>query len=71
VSAPLAGSCRGCRHFNDRPLDLEAAFPGLASLSSAFAAVRSADGLCAVHQRYVTSASVCARFAAATDCTAA
>jgi hypothetical protein len=58
-------SCGQCRHFNGRPLDLEAALPGLSSLSSAYAAVRSNDGICAVHERYVAASSVCTAFAAA------
>jgi hypothetical protein len=60
-------SCAGCRHFNGRPLDIEAALPGLSSLSSAYAAVRSNDGICAVHDRYVAATSVCAAYAAAAD----
>jgi hypothetical protein len=52
-------TCFGCRHFHHAPLELEAAFPGLSSLSSAYAAVRADDGVCAVHARYVTSASTC------------
>jgi hypothetical protein len=52
--------CASCRHFNGRPLDIEAALPGLSSLSSAFAAVRSSDGICAAHDRYVAASSVCA-----------
>jgi hypothetical protein len=58
-----ARSCAGCRHFNGRALDIEAAMPGLASLSSAFAAVRSDDGICAEHGRYVAASSVCAAHA--------
>jgi len=53
-------SCAGCRHFNGRPLDLEAALPGLSSLSSAYASVRSDDGICALHDRYVAASSWCA-----------
>jgi hypothetical protein len=52
-------SCAGCRYFNGHPLDLEAALPGLSSLSSGYAAVRSNDGLCSVHDRYVAANSVC------------
>ena len=48
--------------FQRRPLDLEAALPGLSSLSSAYAAVRSDDGICAVHDRYVTASSLCASY---------
>jgi hypothetical protein len=58
-----ARSCLACRHFNNAPIELEAALPGLSSLSSAYAAVRSDDGLCAVHHRYVAASSVCAAFA--------
>jgi hypothetical protein len=54
-----ARSCGDCRHFNGRPSDIEAAFPGLSSLSSAYAAVRSDDGLCAAHDRYVAATSSC------------
>ena len=61
--ACCAPSCLACRHFNNAPIELEAALPGLSSLSSAYAAVRSDDGLCALHRRYVAASSVCAAFA--------
>ena len=57
-----ARSCGDCSHFNGRPADIEAAFPGLSSLSSAYAAVRSDDGLCAAHDRYVAATSICPRY---------
>jgi hypothetical protein len=63
MSPPASPSCLTCKHFNHAPADLEAALPGLSSLSSAYAAVRSDDGICAVHQRYVTASSVCPAFA--------
>jgi len=63
MSSARPGSCADCRHFNGRPLDIEAALPGLSSLSSAYAAVRSNDGICAVHDRYVAASSVCASYA--------
>jgi len=56
-------SCIKCKHFKNAPADLEAALRGLSSLSSAYAAVRSEDGICAVHDRYVAASSVCAAFA--------
>lgn len=58
-----ASSCLYCRHFNRKPIDVEAALPGLWTLSSAYASVRSQDGLCAVHDRYVAASSVCGAFA--------
>jgi hypothetical protein len=56
-------TCLKCKHFNHAPAELEAALPGLSSLSSAYAAVRGDDGICAVHDRYVAASSVCAAFA--------
>jgi hypothetical protein len=56
-------ACGQCKHFQNEALELEAALPGLSSLSSAFAAVRCSDGICAVHERYVAASSVCAAFA--------
>jgi len=43
-------------------LDVEAALPGMSSLSSAYAAVRCSDGICAVHERYIASSSICPAF---------
>jgi hypothetical protein len=66
MNYPLrSSSCTECRHFDHAPLDIEAAFPLLWSLSSAHASVRADDGLCAVHDRYVAASSICAEFAAA------
>jgi hypothetical protein len=63
VSTPAFASCLGCGHFLNAPAPLEAAMPGLSSLSSAHAAVRCDDGICAVHDRYVSADSVCSSFA--------
>ena len=63
MSPPGPPACLTCKHFKHAPAELEAALPGLSSLSSAYAAVRADDGICAVHQRYVTSTSVCPAFA--------
>jgi len=58
--AAPAAACGGCRHFCNDPLALEAASPGLASLSSGFGAVYAEDGLCAAQARYVSIRSWCA-----------
>jgi hypothetical protein len=60
---PDSPACGRCKHFQNEALEVEAALPGLSSLSSAFAAVRCSDGICAVHERYVAASSVCAAFA--------
>ena len=55
-------SCSTCAYFDPRPAAVEAAFPGLSSLSSAYAA----DGLCSRHERYVAVSSVCGMHSAST-----
>jgi hypothetical protein len=68
MNSPCVPCCADCRHFNGQPLDIEAAFPGLSSLSSAYAAVRSDDGICAAHDRYVAASSVCAAYRDRREC---
>jgi hypothetical protein len=63
MSQATSPSCVKCKHFNHAPDQIEAALPGLASLSSAYAAVRADDGICAVHDRYVAASSICPAFA--------
>jgi hypothetical protein len=65
AQAPLSAICKHCKHFNSSGSELEAQLPGLRTLSSAHAAVRSDDGLCGVHERYVASYYTCTAFEAA------
>jgi hypothetical protein len=60
---PDSPACKRCKHFQNQPSQVEAALPGLSSLSSAYAAVRCSDGICAVHERYVAASSICVAFA--------
>jgi hypothetical protein len=60
-SASANKACTGCLHFRRSALELELRLPGLRALSSAFASVRSEDGLCALHDRYVSATSACVR----------
>jgi hypothetical protein len=62
MSSGIAKECRTCRYFLSVPIAIEAAVPGLASLSSGYASVRADDGLCALHDRYVAARSVCDRY---------
>jgi hypothetical protein len=62
-------SCSTCAHFDPHPAAVEAAFPGLSSLSSAYAAVKAADGLCSRHERYVAASSDCTMYSSASTCT--
>ena len=52
-------SCRSCRHFDNSAAGIEAGFPGMTAMGSGYASVRAADGLCAIHDRYVAAGSVC------------
>ncbi len=61
-NSPEPPCCAHCRHFNGRPPDIEAALPGLSSFGSAYAAVRSNDGLCAVHGRYLAASGSCCAY---------
>jgi hypothetical protein len=56
------GHSGSCIHFRNDPAAIEAAFPGLAALSSGYGSVRADDGLCALHDRYLGARASCARF---------
>ena len=60
----VATACATCAHFRSDPLDLENAIAGLRSFGSGFAAVRADDGLCLLHDRYLSATAHCARYEA-------
>jgi hypothetical protein len=57
--------CGNCRYFHNDAAYLESAFSGLTSLSSGFGSVRSNDGICTRHGRYLSARASCPSFAAA------
>jgi hypothetical protein len=57
-----SGQCQDCRYFCNDPAYLEQAIPGLSSMSSGYASVRAQDGLCDLHQRYLSANSGCSGF---------
>jgi hypothetical protein len=59
---PAAPRCADCRHFRSTATEIEAMLPGVRSLSSAYAAIRADDGLCGLHDRYLSARSRCARY---------
>ena len=63
-SKPLQRCCGNCRHFCNDPAVIEAAFPGLTTMSSAYASVRANDGLCARHDVYLAFTDTCQDFSA-------
>ena len=58
--------CARCVSFRNDPGYLETIFAGLTSLSSAYGSVRSQDGLCVRHDRYLSADAWCGDFVAAT-----
>jgi hypothetical protein len=56
--------CGYCAHFRNDRAYLEAAMPGLASMSSGDASVRADDGVCLRHDRYLSARASCAEFTA-------
>jgi hypothetical protein len=61
-AAAVEPSCGSCRYFCESPHEIESQMPGMRSLGSAYAAVRSADGICRRHDRYLGAASRCADY---------
>ena len=57
--------CGRCKHFRNAPAAIEAAFKGLSAMSSGHASVRAHDGLCDLHDLYLSFKDCCADFAAA------
>jgi len=54
----------GCAHFHNSPAYLESVYKGLTSLSSAHASVRKDDGICDLHDVYLSADSWCEQFQA-------
>lgn len=55
-------SCASCKYFCNDASFLEHAIPGLSSMSSAHASVRSSDGICSKHDRYLSAHASCTEF---------
>ena len=61
---PIAATCAACIYFENDPSAIENAFPGLVSMSSAFASVKAQDGICRRHEVYLSSRDNCDDFTA-------
>lgn len=60
-------NCVTCAHFMDDPARIEAMIPGMTTLGSAHASVRSDDGICLVHDLIVSPRDGCEKFKADRD----
>ncbi|MHB8207497.1 hypothetical protein [Mucilaginibacter sp.] len=58
-SGPICGQCV---HFQSDPAIIEAAYPGLKTMSSGYASVRDQDGLCNYNQLYLSARDSCPHF---------
>lgn len=54
--------CLNCSHFRNSPAYLEEVYKGLSSLSSAHGSVRKDDGICDLHDIYLSADDWCDRF---------
>ncbi len=60
----MQGRCISCRFFANDPALIEATFPGLTALSSAYGSVRSDAGICSRHDFFLSSWQRCGDFEA-------
>ncbi|HEX8949738.1 MAG TPA: hypothetical protein VF790_12285 [Dissulfurispiraceae bacterium] len=58
----MSGKCISCNFFDNDPVLIETSFPGLISLSSAYASVREDAGICSRHGLFVSSWRGCKDF---------
>ncbi len=56
--------CMHCRFFDGDPARIEAAFPGLNALSSAYSSVRADAGICSKHDLFLSPWKRCDDFKA-------
>jgi len=60
VSATTAkANCYTCAHFRNSPEYLESVFRGLNTMSSGHASVRKDDGICLLHDLYLSADAHC------------
>jgi hypothetical protein len=58
------GRCGACVHFSNDPATIEDTFRGLSAMSSGHASVRAHDGLCSLHEVYLSFRDTCGNFSA-------
>jgi hypothetical protein len=55
--------CFGCTHFGNSPEYLERIYPGIKTMSSGHASVRKDDGICSLHDLYLSADAHCDQYA--------
>jgi hypothetical protein len=64
IATDRTRQCASCVHFRNDPAFLELLFKGLTSLSSGYGSARANDGICTLHDHYLSARSSCAKFCA-------
>lgn len=66
IMAPTRSTncCLRCAHFRNSPDYLETVYAGLKTMSSGHASVRKDDGVCLLHDLYLSADACCAQFQA-------
>ena len=59
---PAQRRCINCEHFRNSPTYLEEVFKGMKTMSSGHASVRMDDGLCLMHDEFLSATDWCAKF---------
>ena len=59
---PEGGRCGDCVHFAGSPAAIEARVPGITAMGSAWASVRSQDGICTLRDIYLPARAGCDKF---------
>jgi len=54
--------CFGCMHFHNSPVYLERIYPGIKTMSSGFSSVRKDDGICTLHDLYLSADAHCEQY---------
>lgn len=54
--------CFSCIHFHNSPEYLEREVPGLQTMSSGHASVRKDDGICSLHELYLSADAHCEQY---------
>lgn len=67
MSRPGEECCFGCVHFRNSPEYLESVYPGIKAMSSGFASIRKDDGICTLHDLYLSADAHCGQYACQDD----
>ncbi|MGA7594070.1 MAG: hypothetical protein WCA64_02640 [Gallionella sp.] len=58
----VAESCFGCKYFSNSPEFMERTYPGIKTMSSGYASVRKDDGICSLHDLYLSASAYCEQY---------